>query len=302
MQVVMWKDFLHFSQGEKRGMLVLCILILMVVITNLTMPYWLKSEPIDFTEFKKEVDAYYAKKDSMEIRNLDKSSHKKITPFWVDTVSSAWLISRGMPSFVAKNLVSFRDIKGTLAHKEIKKVYGMTDSIFQVWEPYFVFSNMEHSTPSTIEKPHFTQSSYQNKPAEPAFKVDINTADTAIFSLLYGIGPAFSERIVKYRNLLGGYANVDQILEVYGMDSTRFLAIKPYLNLDSLPLRKLQINSASIKALKNHPYLNFYQAKAIYEFRKDDNWIKNWNDFLHVNDLDTTGLYRIKPYLSYDLP
>lgn len=297
----MWKDYLHFSQGEKRGILVLSILIVLVISINLSLPLWLKSAPIDFTEFKAQVDAYYLNKEKKE--EITKQNPPQLTPFLMDTVSSDWLKNKGLPVFVANNLIAYRDKKGTLhSLNEVKKIYGMTDSILTVWEPFFIF------TPATAKKSRNeivatkTMHASQKPKMEPEFQVDINTADTAIFKVLYGIGPSFAERIVKYRSLLGGYVHTSQILEVYGMDSARFLKIAPYLNLDTIPLRKIKINQASIRSLKGHPYLNFYQAKRIYEYRRDGNWIDNWGELLEIENLDTANLSKIRPYLTFEIP
>lgn len=297
----MWKNFLHFTQNEKRGLLVLSTLILLVVLANVTLPLWLKSEPVDFTDFKARVDAYY---DSLEKEKKVPPTQRKyppITPFLVDTVNQQWLVDHGLPFYVAKNLISYRDKKGGLSTKmEVAKVYGMNDSIMKAWSSFMVFQEYlpPKKTKNNIPKPDTIPKTKR----EPEFQIGINTADTALFALLYGIGPAFSNRIVKYRNLLGGFYSIHQISEVYGMDSIRFKKIEPYLFVDSADLRKLEINTASIKSLKNHPYLNFYQAQTIYEYRKKSEWIDNWDTLLSIENLDTSNMSNLKPYIGFKHP
>lgn len=298
----MWKDFIHFTQREKRGLLVLITLIFLVLLVNVTMPYWLKSAPVDFTEFKAEVDAYY---DSLEqVKSQISPTQKPSLPlssFMVDKVSSQWLIDHGLKPYIAKNLISYRDKKGALnSVDEVAKVYGMTDSIMNIWSPFMVFPKPVAQLEKAKKVPPKPKAKQVIK-QEPDFLIDINTADTAMFTLLNGIGPTFSKRIVKYRNLLGGFYSIQQIREVYGMDSARFSKINTYLHLDSISLRKLEINLASLKTLKNHPYLNFYQAKAIYEYRKEA-WIENWNLLLSIENLDTTNLNAVKPYIAFTKP
>ncbi len=294
----MWKDFIHFSQGEKRGMLVLTVLIAITIVVNLLLPLWLRNSPIDFSEFKAQVDAYYTQQ---KLAATQRNQPQPI-PFLVDTVSAAWLTEHGLPYPVAKNLTAYRDANGRLESKEdVRKIYGMTDSILDAWQPYLLFTTKPSVQPPEREIVELRKSTRSAK-KEPAFQVDINAADTAIFQVLYGIGPGFANRIVNYRNLLGGFTRTDQILEVYGMDSARFLTIEPYLKLDSIALRKLPVNMASVKSLKRHPYLNFYQARDIYEFRKNRQWIENWTMLLNIEGLDTTNLAKLKPYVSFEVP
>lgn len=298
----MWKDFLHFSQNEKRGLLVLSTLILLVLIVNVTMPFWLKSEPVDFSVFKAEVDAYYnSLEQEKDVAIPPKKSSLTPTPFGIDTVSKQWLIDHGLDTFIASNLISYRNKKGGFfAPEEVAKVYGMNDSIMRIWSPFMVFPKQAPTAEETTNKIPPTEIN-PNLAIKPEFQIDINTADTALFALLYGIGPAFSNRIIKYRNLLGGFYSIQQIREVYGMDSVRFSKIKPFLHLDTIPLRKLELNIASLKTLKNHPYINFYQAKAMYEFRKK-HIIENWNMLVSIEKLDTSHLKMAKPYLGFKLP
>ena len=86
--------------------------------------------------------------------------------------------------------------------------------------------------------------------------VDINTADTTLLKELPDIGSSFAKRIVEYRGKLGGFVENRQLLEVYGMDSTRYKNIENYITVDSLfNANKLRINYDSFKVLNRHPYL-----------------------------------------------
>ncbi len=67
----------------------------------------------------------------------------------------------------------------------------------------------------------------------PDNRIEINSADTAMLMRIRGIGPVFSRRIVRYREILGGYHNVAQLREVYGMDEGRFTDTEPFLYADT---------------------------------------------------------------------
>lgn len=131
--------------------------------------------------------------------------------------------------------------------------------------------------------------------------VELNTADTLDLQQLYNIGPTFSRRIVRYRTLLGGFVNKDQLLEVYGMDTARYADILPYITIDTSAVSKLDINSATIDQLKHHPYLDYYQAKAIVRLRESQGPYRNIGDLLNVTLIDQQTFSKIAPYITCNL-
>lgn len=137
---------------------------------------------------------------------------------------------------------------------------------------------------------------HKTNPRQP---IEINSADTAMLQQLYGIGPAFAVRIVKYRNLLGGFTHKEQLLEVYGMDEERYNGFADYVTVDMSKVRKIDINSATVDQLKRHPYLDYYQARAIVDYRKQGNLIHSAEDLLKVNLIDNATLTKIDGYIQY---
>ncbi len=97
--------------------------------------------------------------------------------------------------------------------------------------------------------------------------VEINSADSLQLDELTGIGPAFARRIIKYREMLGGFVYSKQLKEVYGMDSARLSGFINQIRIDTSHIRKLNINTATFKELLAHPYLEYEQVKAIVRFR-----------------------------------
>jgi len=98
-------------------------------------------------------------------------------------------------------------------------------------------------------------------------QIEINSADSLALLDLPGIGPSFAKRILKYRQMLGGYACLEQLKEVYGMDSVRYNGFIKQIRIDTSHIRKLDVNKATFKELLAHPYLDYEQVKAIARFR-----------------------------------
>lgn len=97
--------------------------------------------------------------------------------------------------------------------------------------------------------------------------IEINSADSLTLLDLPGIGPVFAKRIIKYRQMLGGFVYPEQLQEVYGMDSARLSGFINQIRIDTSEIRKMDINKATFKELLAHPYLEYEQVKAIARFR-----------------------------------
>ncbi|HUV00331.1 MAG TPA: helix-hairpin-helix domain-containing protein [Bacteroidales bacterium] len=137
--------------------------------------------------------------------------------------------------------------------------------------------------------------SYQKKQAP----VNINTCDSAALVALPGIGPVLSVRIIKYRNLLGGYFSTDQLKEVYGLPEETFNLISSRVYADSLSVKKIRINHADYKELIRLPYFERYEVSAILKYRELRGRIKGMNDLVENKLVSAEKVSRIRPYLDF---
>ncbi len=129
--------------------------------------------------------------------------------------------------------------------------------------------------------------------------IDINTADTALLKELPGIGSSFARRIVEYRDKLGGYIKTEQLLEVYGMDTTRFGNIESYVTIDSIfEPNKLRINYNSFKVLNRHPYLEYEDVKKIVNYREQKGLITSWEQLTGIVGDDIEP--KLKEYAEFE--
>lgn len=133
---------------------------------------------------------------------------------------------------------------------------------------------------------------------KPFVEIEVNSADTIQWKMLKGIGPVFANRICKFRNILGGFYKLEQLLEVYGMDSSRYEEIFPFLSLDRLMLRQITLNNTTVQELKKHPYLNFPQAKAIMQYAKQHGPYQQLEDLLHIDLIEPVDFRKIATYLK----
>jgi competence ComEA-like helix-hairpin-helix protein len=131
--------------------------------------------------------------------------------------------------------------------------------------------------------------------------IDINTADSAAWVALSGIGPGFAKRIMTYREKLGGFYQVDQLKEVYGLDSLWVKENKALLKVGAGVYRFLAINQVEWKDFK-HPYLPYGQSKVVLAYRKQHGVLKDFEALEKIQLLDLVAWKRLKPYLSFAAP
>ncbi len=128
----------------------------------------------------------------------------------------------------------------------------------------------------------------------------LNNSDTVDWKKIPGIGSIYASRIVKYRDLLGGFARVEQLLEVYGIDNELYSSIIPYIYIETnTNLRKVQVNKSEFREMLRHPYLNYKQVQAIINLRRRKGDIVSINELSMLDEFTTDDIYRLEPYLEF---
>lgn len=128
--------------------------------------------------------------------------------------------------------------------------------------------------------------------------IDINTADSVEFVKIRGIGAVLSSRIIKYRSNLGGFNNIEQIKEIYGIDSLKYLQIEKNITLTSGNLKKININTATAESLYIHPYIDYKIANSIINMRQQHGFFKEISDIKKSYIIKDDLFQRIAPYLT----
>ena len=163
----------------------------------------------------------------------------------------------------------------------------------------------------TYRQPHRQQvhpsTPVNNIPTEPtpppvrrqALHIELNSADTTTLMLLHGIGPTYARRIVNYRQRLGGFISLDQLLEVYGFTPDLLNHIAPYISIDTTQIVKLPINTIDLKHLIRHPYIEYFQARDIINLRQLGTHFENIDDLRAVPSMADSTLSRLTPYIDF---
>lgn len=312
----MWKDFFYYSKSERRSIIFLsCIGIFLLVLGT-----WMHFTPR--TTFpvadSLSVDSFCIRaykersyKDSFPKRYAKNKVSKRVPileDFNPNTIDSAGLCKLGLPPFLAKRIVNYRS-KGGVFRKpdDLARIYGLSDQQFQLLKPYIVIDPEATTPPSatTLSAPVPTLADtlqYRSKPRYAANKkftqltqLDLNLTDTVQLKQVPGIGSGLAKMIISYRNRLGGYARVEQLQEIGYVDST----LNKWFKIESPIIRPISVNHAGIDQLRNHPYMNFYKAKAILEYRRKRGKIKGLSQLSMFQEFTEKDLQRLTPYLNF---
>ena len=129
---------------------------------------------------------------------------------------------------------------------------------------------------------------------KPGATIDLNTADTTLLKRVPGIGSSFARRIVKYRDLLGGYYVVEQLQEVYGMDRERYDAIYPYFTVGTA-VRPLTL---TIDSISYHPYLSWRHKRTLRRLLEEEQPL-DWSHLMATGDFTRDDSLRLAPYMPF---
>ena len=298
-------DLMPFSQSEKRGFFVILAVLTLIILFLGLRPIFLhhENQKYDFTGFEKEISQYkdsiLNNLDSNDFRNFENNTNnrsfgRKLTPFTFDpnTLSVEGWKKLGYSQKQAQAVDKYRQ-KGGMFRKadDVKKLFFIDDEDFQILEPYIVIENIPEREPRREYS--------SERPSQPAVtkKIELNTADTSDLKELRGIGSGYAKRIVKYRQQLGGFCKAEQLLEVHGFTQELYEKVAPNIIIDGDEVRKINLNTATVDQLKRHPYLDYYQAKAIVNYREKYGKFASVNDLLKANLIYQETFDKIKPYL-----
>lgn len=268
-----------------------------------------------------------------EPQDLSHSLHS----FDLNTASPDELLELGFTEREVQSVMNYR-AKGGIYRtvEQMSKISGMTKGEYDRLAPYFYVSdefrpasdfvtvpqrrrsyssgyNKKHyssarsnashssyntsgsSTPSGSSSPVSQRPQYENNKLKPGEKVPINSSDTTALKRIPGVGSYYASQIVKYREKLGGFVSVQQLDDLQNIPAD----VQDYLSFDPVPLRKIKVNTLPINRMIMHPYLTFYQAKAIKDFIQKNGPLKSLSQLSLNKNFTEEDIIRLEPYVEY---
>lgn len=298
------RGWLGFSKREMNAVVVCIPLILFFIFLPSMYSIWFRSDYDNATDLQL-LDSLVK-----QIRSVDDPIMRPIEPFYFDpnelSLDSFMLL--GVPPFLAQRIVNYRNAGGSFEEVNgLKNIYDFPDSLFQSLKPYILIRPSTNRVPQlvkerleTIEKGVSDLVDSTITTPEKKLRIPLNSADTIQFKKLRGIGSVYANRIVKYRKILGGFSDIEQLKEVYGVSDSLFISFKDQLIIRDSVLAKIKINLSTFKEINAHPYISYEQTKEIFNAKSKIGKFRSKSDLINLKSFDSLQVMRLLPYIDFN--
>lgn len=217
-----------------------------------------------------------------------------------NTADSTQLLRLGLAPWQVRNIYKYRANGGIYRRpSDFARLYGLTKKQYEQLQPYIRISD-DYRPAAEIygktQQPTYARDTlrYPLK-IKPGEHIALNSADTALLKRVPGIGSGFAGAIVRYRERLGGFYKVGQLLEIDNFPESAL----PYFTADASRCRRLNINKLTLNQLRRHPYISFYQAKTIVDHRRLHGPIKSLDELRLYKDFTPEVIEKLRNYVSF---
>lgn len=305
----MWKDAFSHTKRERRSAILLLILLFVLMAIRL----FINDTSNESPQEEKERIRLEAELDSLTHSSVYSASQKNIFhsasgtqkqeiatsfPFDPNRVDSVAFVRLGIQPHIAKIILRYRS-KGGQYHsaEEFSKVPFLDKETFLRLKPFIRIDAVLQVKPDTFAKktPPFVK---QQKVAQGAI-FELSTVDTTALKTIPGIGSGIAHSIVAYRARLGGFYTIDQLKELKNISDEQMNNFRKFLVLGIIEIQRIDVNKASLDRLRSHPYLNFYQARAIVELRKKKGKLTSLDEFALYDEFSSKDFERLSHYLDF---
>ncbi|MCX8491851.1 MAG: helix-hairpin-helix domain-containing protein [Cyclobacteriaceae bacterium] len=289
------RSFFAFSRTETNALLILLPLMVLLIFSEPAYRYWFTNREVSFSKDSVRLDSVVATWQSEKEDTVFELIERPLFRFNPNTVSRESLVQLGFSPSLARRIVNYRTKGGVFRIKnDLLKMYGVDTLLYQK-----LYSFIDLPLVAEKKAREFPKDSISKRPIVTITKLDLNVADTAQLITVYGIGSKFSMSIVKYRERLGGFISMDQLNEVYRLDTIAVGRLKKRFFVSSnFTPRQIQLNSATEKELATHPYISYKLAAAVVAYRFQHGYYTSIEDLMKLKLLTEKDFQRIKPYIT----
>jgi len=311
-------DYLNFTGKERVGIVCLLLVIFACLVFPFFFSFFITPAKNDTANFEKEINSLNIKqRDSgadKRNRSFDESNYQnyyqpseknyytkqpKGELFYFDpnTLPVDGWVKLGVKEKTANSIHKYVSKGGRFNKPEdISKIWGLSEYELARLIPFVKIASIPQTDYSAINNTE-TFKTYD----KPKFKIeiiDINEADTSTFIALPGIGSKLANRIVSFREKLGGFHTIEQIAETYALPDSTYQKIKVYLTITNTEVKKLNINTASVEELKLHPYIRYNLANAIVQYRSQHGAFSSVDGLKNISIVNEEIYKKTSPYLA----
>jgi competence protein ComEA len=232
-----------------------------------------ESFPSDREPFPLDPESFQNNPETFPFDPKTYRSDPETFPFDPNMVGFDELVRLGLSPGTARILLNYRTAGGSFGRdSDLLKVYGLHPDEFRRLQPCIRIN--------------------------PHGSFELNGADSMQLVSVFGIGPVFARRIIRYRQMLGGFCRPEQLMEVYGLNLQQYEELMRCSYLDTSLLRKIDLNCLDAETLSLHPYLDRYQARSLVAYREEMGAFRDPLEVLNNRLLPDSVYLRIRPYLD----
>lgn len=293
MRIRAWiRSFFAFSRKETNAFLILLPLLLIIVFSEPIYQAWYTAQPSDYSSDKKVLDSLVAQWKEQERKSKPPEGISiPLFDFDPNKATKDEFLKLEFPEPIVTRILNYRSKGGKFQTKsDLLKIYGMDSSLYKKLFAHILLPEKlkNNQVELTAEKKF-----------APKILQDLNQADTTALIKVYGLGSKLANRIIKYREKLGGFLSTEQLREVYGLDSARIHQVESSFTVkQEFTPRLLDINGATEKELAVHPYIGYKIAKAIITYRFQHGKFQSIEELRKITLLREEAFLKMKPYLS----
>lgn len=304
----MFRSFLQhyfgFNKQQRNGLFVLLLISFFLLLTRIVYPYFIQPSHIVVLDLPLVArPPGTTQQPKWNTKTKFSNNERRLFRFDPNTATKEQLVTLGFSEKQALSFLKFRS-KGFVFRKkeDLKKVFVVSDYLYNRLENYVVIEGLktQASFPSPVAQLAHTAIATATVPSKKINPVtvitELNSADSIALVALPGIGPVIARRILKYRNLLGGFVSTEQLREVFGISEELFGKLQPLTQVRSDGIKKININTNDFKTLSRHPYLGFDLTKRIFQERRKGTLDAGALETLMA---DETAFRKLMPYLTF---
>lgn len=302
-----------FTRHERRGVVALCLLLAIAWLLPFVSDRRRKSpEVVDAIRTTlpafDSLNGDHGPHDSKARRTGDRGkkwigeSYKppdKVFPFDPNTATEEEWLRLGLTSRQARTIRNYVSKGGRFRRAEdLLRIYGFPGEAFEMLAPQVRIPEAIGEANSDFHRRRPFAAQKKERVSRPVGKVGINSADSAAWEALPGIGPVLASRIVRYRERLGGFHSASQVAETYGLSDSVYLLILPLLLEEPQVFSPgVDINSATVEGLRSHPYMPPRLARTVVAYRDRHGKYSRAEDLLAIETMTEEIFERLKPYI-----